>query len=242
MSLLVVGLFQSGLAQQKQVMVLPALHGLHNSNPNYTYGDLYQIVKDFDPDVIGVEIRPEEINMEPEQLEGLYPLEMRMIRDSFPNRVHGIDYFGEEFRGRVISPEVFKDTSNEIGAFIQLQQKMGSDSLFQYKKMREGLDSLQELQLKIASEATADKMMEGTFDQVSDEYYDRLYSLVKDGKYEEFRRINLERDKMITENSLRLIRSAAGERMLILVGANHRSRLVKALQTEEVQVIQSTGN
>lgn len=224
-------------AQQKQVMVLSTLHGLHKTNPNYSYEDVIAVVNAFDPEVIGVEIRPEEINADREDVKGLYPHEMCMLLDSFPGKVYGIDYFGREMMGRLMSRDIFTDSTTEVGNFLQLQRKMDSDTLLQQQRAAMGLDSLMEQQMAIASLATANQMMDGRYDSVSRIYYQRLEQLLSGTRYENFLAFNDARDREITSNALKLIERADAERVLVVVGANHRARLVQALKSENVQLV-----
>ena len=59
--------------EKTRVLVLPTIHGAHEANENYTYDDLLQLVKAYDPDVIGVEIRPEDLDLQTDSLDVFYP-------------------------------------------------------------------------------------------------------------------------------------------------------------------------
>lgn len=59
-----------------EVLVLSTLHKGHLSNPNYSYDSISQIIQNFDPDVLGVEIRAEDVKLDKDYLSKFYPLEM----------------------------------------------------------------------------------------------------------------------------------------------------------------------
>lgn len=48
-----------------EVLVVGTIHRRHARNPGYTYEDIVHILTTYDPDVIGVEIRPREFRREP---------------------------------------------------------------------------------------------------------------------------------------------------------------------------------
>lgn len=48
-----------------QVLVVATVHDQHGRNPNYTYEDVARILDTFDPDVVCVEIRPEDFRRQP---------------------------------------------------------------------------------------------------------------------------------------------------------------------------------
>lgn len=56
---------EGGPAQDTEVLVVATVHTQHRRNPNYTYEDVVRILDAFQPDVVCVEIRPEEFRREP---------------------------------------------------------------------------------------------------------------------------------------------------------------------------------
>ena len=54
--------FSSCLENKTEIIICSSIHGLHKSNENYTYKDLFNFIDSFKPDIIGVEIRQEDID------------------------------------------------------------------------------------------------------------------------------------------------------------------------------------
>ena len=48
-------------AKNNQVIFIPSLHNFHRLNTNYSYGTLKAYIKKINPEIIAVEIRPEDI-------------------------------------------------------------------------------------------------------------------------------------------------------------------------------------
>lgn len=62
--------------EKTELMILGTIHGMHKDNKYYSYDDVFSIIDSFRPDVIGVEIREEDILQPREYLEKYYPYEM----------------------------------------------------------------------------------------------------------------------------------------------------------------------
>ena len=223
--------------QKQEVLVLPVIHGAHEVNPNYTYDDLLQIVDAYDPEIIGVEIRPEDFQMQSDSLDLFYPLEMIMIRDSFPGKVHGIDYYSEDTRNIRVSREMFSDTVSEMYMMKRLSQDMKLDSSFvaQYQQTR--IPMIQEEQRRMAMNYSAEEFLKGEYDSITGLQYQIEDSLFKNSIYAAYPVFNNHRDLQITQNALRLIEDNPEKKILILVGANHRNRLVDSLMNKNVELV-----
>lgn len=220
-----------------EVLVLPTLHGAHELNDNYTYDDLMQIAKAFDPDVIGVEIRPVDMEMNSDSLDKFYPIEMINIRDSFPGKVTGIDFYSESSEQIPVHREMFTDTASEMGKLKKLQNDMKKDPVLMSRFESSGLPEIYEAQKKMALNSSANDFLKGEYDSLSGRQYsieDRLY---KNTFYEDYSRFNNNRDLQITQNALELIRRNSSKKILILVGANHRNRLMDSLQNKKIKII-----
>ena len=220
--------------EPSKVMVVPTIHGAHERNTNYTYEDLFALIRKYDPDVIGIEIRPEDMQENNDYLDPFYPAEMMMVKDSFPDKVVGLDFYGESVRGKLMDPDKITDTTTELGRFIQVQREMASDSILQEQYRKTDIPKLAEEQRRMALNYSVNEFMKGEYDSITERYYRILDSLLKNTAYEQgFTELNTQRDVEITRNSLKLVRNNPGEKVLILVGANHRSRLVDSLETME---------
>ncbi|WP_029038346.1 hypothetical protein [Salinimicrobium xinjiangense] len=223
--------------EKTQVLVLPTIHGAHETNENYTYGDLLELVKAYDPDVIGVEIRPEDFDMESDSLDLFYPLEMIMVRDSFPGMVRGIDYYSESTKNMRVSREMFSDTTSEMYRIKRIMQDMRLDSAFVAKYEATDLPKIQEKQREIALTYSAEELLKGEYDSITGRQYKIEDSLFNNSLYAAYPVFNNQRDLQITLKALELVEEYPGNKILILVGANHRNRLMDSLEKREVHVV-----
>jgi len=81
-----------------QVLVVGTIHQEHRTNPNYTYEQLLQIVGRYDPDVICVEIRPEDFRRVPYLTEMVAATIWGSTRG---RRVYPIDWWTENPNARL---------------------------------------------------------------------------------------------------------------------------------------------
>ena len=220
-----------------RVLVLPALHGAHEANPNYTYEDLMQHIRAYQPDAIGVEIRPVDMEGNSDSLDVFYPLEMIKVRDSFPGKVSGIDSYTEATDNTPVNQGLFTGSS-EIGQLKELLQAMQSDSLLRDRFDRAGIPGILEEQKRMAFNYSAEEFLKGEYDSITRRQYRLEDSLYRGTPYETYSRFNNRRDLAITLNALRLVEQHPGKRLLILVGANHRARLMDSLRNRpEVKLV-----
>lgn len=223
--------------EQTQVLVLPTIHGAHERNVSYSYDHLMQMIREYDPDLIGVEIRPEDFDMPTDSLDLFYPLEMIMVRDSFPGKVTGIDYYSEATRNIRVSREMFGDTLSEMYRIKRMTADMRLDSAFvaQYEKTR--LPVIQEEQRRMALNYSAEEFLKGEYDSITGLQYQIEDSLFKDSPYSEYPKFNNRRDLQITLNILELVEENPGAKILIMVGANHRNRVMDSLENRDVKIV-----
>lgn len=224
-----------------QVLVIPTIHGAHEVNKNYTYEDLLEIAKAYDPHVVGVEIRPEDISMGSDSLDIFYPLEMIMVRDSFPGKVSGIDYYSEDARNVKVSRQMFLDTTSETFRMKRLAQQMGKDTALLAQYQKTDIPQILEEQRKIALSYSAEDFLKGEYDSITGRQYQIEDSLFANTPYAAYTVFNNRRDAQITRNALQLVEQNAGKRVLILVGANHRNRLIDSLRKKDVVVVEDLG-
>lgn len=225
--------------RETQVLVLPTIHGAHEMNENYTYDDLMQLVKAFDGDVIGVEIRPEDMEMETDSLDIFYPLEMIMVRDSFPGKVQGIDYYNEETKNITVNRQMFNDTLSEMYRIKRLTQDMTLDSAFVADYQKTQLPKIQEEQRRIAMNYSAEEFLKGEYDSITGRQYQIEDSLYSNSIYAAYPVFNYRRDLQITLNALQIVQDNPGKKILFMVGANHRNRLVDSLKNKNVELIRN---
>lgn len=228
-SLSILLLLSCGKKDPASVLILPTIQESHKINRNYDYKDLFEVISEFDPEVIGVEIRPEDLSESKEYLNLFYPDEMIMVRDSFPGKTVGIDFYGKSFEGKLLPAEVFKDSTNELGRFVLLEQRMNKDTLVQRKKKELGMPEILKEQRRIARQYSPQQLMNGEYDSLTKRYYSLLENFLNTAEYKEYISFNNLRNERITEKALDLIKDNPGKRILLVIGANHRPTIVEAV-------------
>ena len=208
--------------KKTSVAVVSALHGGHNINPDYSYEDLYALIDSLNADIIGVEIRPEDIDSSVAYLSRSYPKEMYELRDRYPSRkVIGFDWLGESIEGRPISEDYFQNLD-----IIRLSGELGNDSVFQLKLGR--LDILAELKEEIALKGSIAEIHDG-YDSLNRIYYREMASLYKDSKYEPVYDFYEDRDRNIGQNIIEVISENPGKKLVFIMGADHRSHAIDVI-------------
>lgn len=219
----------SGISQEKksEVVIISTIHGAHKTNPNYSYDSLYKFIDKFNPDVIGVEIRNEDIDSSFTYLKNNYPYEMYACIKKYPSKnVLGFDWLGKELEGKAIPENYWKD----ISAIKKLQQKLNTDSTI-LKKLSI-LDIIKEEKNKLALNASLPELNDGRYDLINHIYYEQLKALLQATVYLSLSDFYQQRDEHIAQNILEIIKKNKGKRMIFLIGADHRDYTLKKVSNE----------
>lgn len=209
-----------------EVMVIATLHSGHVDNPRYSYDDLYNRIEAFEPDMVGVEIRQEDIGKDHEYLARNYPLEMRVVAERYPDSVVGIDWLGSDLAGRPIPPDYWRDRSE----IKRLQREFGEESQYTTPQM----GTAGKLQAEILAGATPSSLNDGRYDEATRDYYAALADAVGGTRFARLSEFYAERDRRIGEAASRVVERAlhgpaASGRIVFVVGADHRGPLVEQL-------------
>ncbi|MEE4204947.1 MAG: hypothetical protein V2I39_01555 [Erythrobacter sp.] len=219
---------ESGAARPVDVMVVATMHGGHADNPRYSYEDLYSLAAAFEPDLVGTEIRQEDLPRSEEYLARNHPLEMRELARRFEDRIIGIDWLGEDLQGRPVPEGYWREQSD----ITRLQRLLAQDDAFRSPKVEEA----QARQREILETATAAALNDGRYDLATAAYYRALAEHLEGSQYERLSEFYAERDRRIARNAIaavsRFMRAnpGGGGRILFAVGADHRWPLVEALR------------
>lgn len=223
--------FISGMAQtiKSEVLIISTIHGAHKVNPNYSYDSLFAFIEKYDPDIIGVEIRKEDIDSSASYLKSSYPYEMyACITRYFSKKVLGFDWLGDEIAGKAIPENYWKERS----IIKKLQQKLSGDSIIQQKLSI--TDIIQEEKKKLALNASLAELNDGRYDLINLIYYEQLKLLLNHTEYKPLSDFYEKRDEMIAENILEIIKNNNGKKMIFLLGADHRGYTLNKV-SEELQ-------
>ena len=218
-------------AQKTHVFLLPTIHRLHASNEKYSYSNLLSLISNYKPDIIALEIRPEDMEQDTSYLKKLYPPEMIMVRDTFHNiKKVGIDDYGMQARGKLLNPEIFKDSTLELGRYKLEERRMSADSSVIETRMKEGIPEIINEQIELAKKSNAQELLDGRYDKLTEDLYHKLDAILVNSPYRFYNQFNTARDIKIATNIEQLIKSNRGKRIIVLTGVNHHNRAEKVVR------------
>ena len=204
------------------ILAIASMHNFHVDHPHFDYERLFQVIENFQPDHVGVEIRPEDIGADENHLKRNYPFEMIELSKRYGNeRCFGFDWLGEDIAGQPIPDNYWK----EISAQKKLERELGDDPDFQETPL---LDDLYHQQMDILKNATPASLIDGRYGIVTKQYYQAANDLLRGTKYEVISQFREKRDQEIGQHMVNFIREHTGTRIALVMGANHH---VFALET-----------
>ena len=208
--------------QPTEVMMLATIHGLHKKSTGYPYERVYELMKRFRPDYIGVEIRPEDMQAEQAYLESMYPAEIIHEAHAWGKNAFGFDWLGYELEGIPVPSNWWKSGSK----VKRLEAEMDKDSAFKDSR----LDAIDTQRKKILEQATPQTMNDRHYDHLNDQYYSEFARLVAGTHYDFLSHFYLDRDHHMALNIAGMIKEHPGARIIVLTSADHRSAIVRYLQ------------
>lgn len=216
---------------QGRVYVIPVLHGLHQTNPEYTYDSVQAIVRRLKPDVIAVEIRAEDLASDTAYLKQNYPLEMWMMRYWFPSAtIAGFDWLGTELEGKAIPDRYWKDRSR----IKALQALLKTDTV--YSRKLQACQLYTDQRLDILERESLKGILQSNNAILVKEYYNCLDQHLKGSEYEELTRFYDTRNAHIQRNVAALAEAHKGKTIVVLTGDDHYPYLREYLQKQKVSL------
>lgn len=206
----------------EQVMIVATMHGGHKSSRGYSYEDLYALVKNFDPDFVGVEIRAEDMSRDTTYLAANYPTEMITLAREWGPRAFGFDWLGDDVAGMAIPGDWWAAKS----PLKRLERELGQDP----KYKNEQLESIRGQEQAIIDVATPATLNDGRYDRLNDAYYEVFNKTVAGSRYEPIAYFYAQRDEKISLNLAAAIRARHAKRVLVALGADHRSFAIRSLR------------
>lgn len=229
-SLLILQCLNPVFAQKTELLILPTIHGGHYKNPNYNFEHIRHIIQNFKPDIIAVEIRPEDMNQDTTYLRRFYNPEMILFKNSFPEaQKAGIDNMGADMKGKPLPFNLAQDTLNEWGKFLLTNKKLMRDSSIIKARTESGMVAIKLKQGKMMGTLRASELMTGAYDLLTEEYTNTQTRVLAHTPYSYFDKFNVWRDTQIANNIKSLALKNPGKRIIVLTGANHRNRAVRLL-------------
>jgi len=208
------------------IMAVASMHQFHKEHPTFDYDDLFQVIEQFHPDYVGVEIRPEDIDTNEAYLRKNYPFEMVKLSKDYDNgRCFGFDWLGEDIAGQPIPNNYWEDVS----VYKRLERELSDDASMISNELANELESLLEQQIDILKTATAASLIDGRYGNITKQYYQASDDLLRGTKYEMISEFRRRRDQEIGKNIVNFIHKHPGTRIAVVMGANHHAYALEAL-------------
>jgi len=212
--------------KETEVNICSTIHGAHSKNPNYSYSDLYSFIEDYNPDVIGVEIRKEDMDSSDTYLSRFYPLEMREAIMKYKSKeTFGFDWLGKKIEGIAIPENYFKELNVK-----NLEKERNKDSTMLSKF--NSIDSLSNLKNQLVLSASIVEINDGRYDNLNSVYYHEISMLLKGTRYQAITDFYKNRDEQIAKNIIEIIKANKGRKLIFLMGADHRSYTLEKVKKE----------
>lgn len=208
--------------QRNQVEILGVLHGFHKESATCSYQHIFDFVKQYNPEVLCIEIRPEDLYKEDGYLDRIYPFEMIELKRRYVDqiRVMGVDWLGTDIEGIEVPEDYFKELPVKI-----LERGFQSDA--DMASERSLLQIIDEYRYQCISSKSLGEINDGKYDALSRVYYKQLNQLLNHTKYSHMVASYQMRDEKIAENVAEVIAQNKGKRILIVVGLDHKSYLME---------------
>lgn len=202
--------------QTADVYLIPVLHNLHQTNTRYSYASLKAVIDSLNPDIIAVEIRPEDIIHDTTYLKKNYPKEMWMMRYWFPeNEIAGIDWLGPDIEDKLI-PETYWSKTSEIK---KMERKLAADSLFNHSIQQ--CYTFQEQRLSLLKNLSLIDLLKSNDTALTLQQYACYEETLQGSPYEGITAFYLKRNQKLLENIEILRKANTTKTIVVLTGADH---------------------
>lgn len=214
-----------------EVVLISSMHGAHENHRTYSYDTLYSLIRYYTPDFVGVEIRPEDLEAADDYLGRNYPKEMIALLKEYKSNAFGFDWLGESIVGLPIPDDYWKNL--EVKKLAKLM--MDDEELLSRKPV--GINVLKDKQNQILLTATPASLNDGRYGQLCREI-DTLEELWLEGTgFEKIIAFDRMRDARIGNNITGFIADNPGLRIVIVLGADHRTFALEAIENKFKQQV-----
>ena len=218
-------------AQKTELLILPTIHAGHKKNVNYNFEHVRHIIENFKPDIIAVEIRPEDMNRDTNYLKALYNPEMIMFKNEFPETEKaGIDFMGVDFEGKTLPSDFMKEIIGEFGKFRAMNQQLMRDTFIVKARIAKGLPAIITKRGEMMGNLSANQLMDGKYDALTEEFTKGQTEVLRNTPYQFYDDFQISRDQRIADHIKTLAMKNKGKRIIVLTGANHHNRAVNELK------------
>ena len=200
---------------KSNLLIVSSLHAAHEDHATFSYDDLFSLVQDFEPDFVGVEIRPEDIGANRAYLLSNYPWEMVELAHRYQERAFGFDWLGHEIAGTSIPESYFKDLPA-----TKLSKELNDDEVMMASRP-EQIARYEEEQSKLIVNATPASLTDGRYGALCRQIDELEQSWLSGSRYEEILAFSRLRDEEIARTLIRFIERHRGSRIIAVMGADH---------------------
>lgn len=208
-----------------EVIVIGVAHQWHGESKICSYEHIFNLIEDYNPDVIGVEIRQEDICMDDKYLLENYPYEMVEIKNKFKEtaKIYGIDWLGHDAINKPLTKEYWKNCNVKI-------MEYNIETLDEFKLIRNVLDPLHKKINELIEQGNIFDINNKTLADLYEVYNIQKRELLKGTDCEEYGEFSFQRDRYIGKNIVDVIRENNGKKILIIVGLSHRNFCIKKIK------------
>lgn len=201
---------------RNNILLVPSLHGLHQTNKRYNYDSLQRIIRRFRPDIIAVEIRNEDLDADTFYLQKNYPAEMYRMRYWFPKTlILGIDWVGADIEGRAIPDRYWK----EISLIRQYEKLLREDTAMAARCRR--CDSLYMERMLLLQNLSLPQLLASQDAALTSAYYRCMEEQLRGSIHRRVLDFYEERNEKILKNIRTILRFHKKQRIVIVTGDDH---------------------
>ena len=215
-----------------ELLIVSSLHTAHIGHPTFDYDVLFSLVREFEPEYVGVEIRPEDIGMSRDYLSSNYPREMIGLAFQYQENAFWIDWLGHEIAGTFIPESYWKDLR-----VTKLSVELVKDEAVMARKPNQ-IALMEQEQSQIIETATPSSLADGRYGALCRQIDELERDWLTGSIYEEIFAFNQRRDEEIARNLLRFLDSHRGSRIIVVLGADHRTFAVEAVVERFAETIE----
>lgn len=215
-----------------ELLIVSSLHTAHKGHPTFDYDDLFSLVRDFEPKYVGIEIRPEDIGMSRDYLSSNYPREMVELAFQYQESAFGVDWLGHEIAGTFIPESYWKDLNVK-----KLSAELAKDEAMMARKPNQ-IALIEQEQSQIIATATPSSLADGRYGALCRQIDELERDWLTGSRYEEIVAFNRRRDEEIAWNLIRFLDSHPKSRIVVVLGADHRTFAVEAVVERFAETIE----
>lgn len=202
------------------VYILGTIHATHESNPYYGFQHILEEVKKFNPDILCLEIRAQDMKEENSYLREYYPPEMVLLKEKYENQIPvlGFDWRGKDIENKRIGEKI--SDNNDIFKLMQKDE-------YVYKLIMKRKALMNPFFNSCTLESCQSEYM--IYNDMIKPVENQLDDYLCEHGYHELVNYNNDRDIKINKNLEILISKNDKKRIMIVTGISHKAKIEEYL-------------